>query len=319
MVIVTFVLAISFFLSSILPASFAQQTRRRVVDDSDPTISYTIGAADDQPGQWAAMDATKQDAKCAAVNCLNVVDAAQVHGGTWHEGYGSVTISYTFNGTGIAAYFISSNPSGATANTSFFIDGELSQTVGGATNGMASPLSYNVQVFAISNLQDRSHELVISQSSGSSTLMFDYLTYEELVPDVASSGDLTSPTSAGVQTTTQPADPLRVPGSRGVARSVVGAAVATALVGTLLLIVAAGIFLRLRKRKSVAILMTSIMKLNRKSAALTDPMLQIYPILRSNIASLITSSPTIMNRQQVWLSIIPALKNITILTASLLL
>lgn len=79
-------------------------------------------------------------------------------------------------------------------------------------------------------------------------MMFDYLTYEELVPA------LTSPTSAGVQGTTQPADPLRVPGSRGVTRSVVGVAVATTLVGTLLLlVVAAGIFLKLRKRKSVAI------------------------------------------------------------------
>ncbi|KAG8959565.1 hypothetical protein FRC00_001446 [Tulasnella sp. 408] len=86
-------------------------------------------------------------------------------------------------------------------------------------------------------------------------MMFDYLSYEEVVPDVASSDHLTSPTSAPVQTTTQPADPLRVPGSRGVARSVVGAAVASALVGILLLVVAGGIFFRLRKRKSVAILL----------------------------------------------------------------
>lgn len=254
MVILTFVLAISFFLSSILPASIAQQVRRRVVDDSDPGISYTDGTTDGQPGQWAAMDATKQDVKCAAVNCWNVLDAQQVHGGTWHEGYGSVTISYTFNGTGIAAYFVSSNPSDATADTSFFIDGQLSQTVVGPTNGMASPLSYNVPVFAISNLQDGAHELVISQSGGSSIMMFDYLTYEELVDDDASSNGLTTATSAGAQATTGPVDPLRVPSSHGVARSTAGAAVASALIGTLLLVVAVGIFLSRRTRKNLAIL-----------------------------------------------------------------
>ncbi|KAG8935291.1 hypothetical protein FRC01_003042 [Tulasnella sp. 417] len=184
-----------------------------------------------------------------------MVDIEIWNAGTWHEGYGSVAISYTFNGTGIAVYFISSDQSDTPANTSFFIDGQLSQTVGGAPNGIASPLSYTMQVFAVSNLQDQSHELFISQSgSSSAALILDYLTYEESVADPAYSDDLTTPTSAAAQAATEPVDPLRVPASHGTERSAAGGAVAGALIGTLLLVVAVGVFLKLRNRRRPALL-----------------------------------------------------------------
>lgn len=174
--------------------------------------------------------------------------------GTWHQGSGPVTISYTFDGTGVAAYFVSSNQSSPIANISFFIDGRLSQAFGGAINGMDGPLSYGVQLFAVSDLPDQPHELVISQNGGSSPLMFDYLTYDGIATDVASSDGLSPPTAtaAAVQASTAPVDPLRVPASHGTARSVVGAAAASALIGTLFLLVAVELFLRVRKRKNLA-------------------------------------------------------------------
>lgn len=173
--------------------------------------------------------------------------------GTWHQGYGPVTISYTFNGTGVAAYFVFSNQSNPIANISFFIDGQLSQAFGGAINGMDGPLFYNVQLFAVSGLPDQPHELVISQNGGSSPMMFDYLTYDGVAADVASSDGLSSSTAmaAAVRASAAPVDPLRVPASHGAARSVVGAAVASALIGTLFLVVAVKLLLRVRKRKSL--------------------------------------------------------------------
>ncbi|KAG9019245.1 hypothetical protein FRB90_004807 [Tulasnella sp. 427] len=248
-------LIIFLFLSSTIQLSKALQLRTQVVDDSDSAISYTFGTVDDQPGQWITMDATQQATVCAAVDCEGVLDTTQVYQGTWHEGHGSVTLSYTFNGTGVAAYFVTSNKSRASANITFLVDGQQLQAVAGQLEASAEPFAYNVQAFSVSGLSDQQHHLVISQTGDSSVLLFDYLTYNEVLAEVDGSDNLSTATAVALQATAEPVDPLRVPASHGAARITVdkmGAAAASALIGTFLLVVIVEVVFRLRKRRRLA-------------------------------------------------------------------
>lgn len=203
-----------------------------------------------------------------AICCSSVAYEAECGPvGTWHEGRGSVDATYNFVGTGVAAYFINSNRAGAITNMSFFIDGEMLETYAGAAIGATDTASYNVVGFSTSNLANVAHQLRISQVGGSSALMLDYLTYDEVdgqpseTPSPFIQATLESaisgPTDISEDTEATQAssnlNPLETVPTDGTARptssDTMAAAAVGAVVGTLALLLAVEVYLRVRRKR----------------------------------------------------------------------
>ncbi|CDO74421.1 hypothetical protein BN946_scf184867.g19 [Trametes cinnabarina] len=162
-----------------------------VVDDSDPTISYSPS------NQWSI--GTTCDV------CTIHPDPSFSRGGNWHDTTyipqtqsSPMSISYSFTGVAVQVFNILPPlvPAAPTTHTdlTFTLDGV---SVGSYRNDPSSgaDFQYNVQVFSQDDLDFRQHTLVIETTSGiESVVLFDYIVYTVPDPPPSSPPTIQSPT-----------------------------------------------------------------------------------------------------------------------------
>lgn len=139
------------------------------VDDASPMWTYT--------GLWRARG---PGFPCSA--CVQNPDPSQAFDNTWHDTSAiSATASITFNGISVSVYAI------LPVNTSFAIIDQY----GFSLNGVAStPFNinatgnyiYNTRIFSASSLDPGSSTTLSIAMTGQSTILLDYLVYDNGAP-----------------------------------------------------------------------------------------------------------------------------------------
>lgn len=150
----------------------------RTIDDQlgDPTTNtYPVYSP---VGDW------QQGATCS--DCAIKPDVSKAFDGTWHDstfypGSTPKSVSVTFNGSAVYAFFITSPVLTTTTTTQTHLNFTLDNTLVGAfdfTPDASSTYTYNHSVFSKAGLSDAEHTLVMTTGGTTAALLlFDYVIY----------------------------------------------------------------------------------------------------------------------------------------------
>lgn len=191
---------------------------------------------------------------CAS--CIAQPDKNTVYNGTWHHTTDDSTIdtqdtimTIQFTGTAVYVYCVIANSisvnAGTTANYDFTLDGEGAGTYHHDEENTTS-YYYNVPVFAVTDLDNTSHELVVNVNGGagvvgSSLMLFDYFTYTH--EDEGPRSSSVAPSSTASTSETAQADSTKSSNIGAIVGGVVGGVGGIAVLGALL-------FFFMRRRKN---------------------------------------------------------------------
>ncbi|KAG8842608.1 hypothetical protein FRB96_005247 [Tulasnella sp. 330] len=161
------------------------EASQTVIDDSDPIIDYQ------PPSRWQV------NAPGQPKTGLAAPDPGLVRNSTWHDvsydiGIAAVSLSFPFNGTGLAVYCMlwhlanadsdgpSSNPNLSLTTLSFTLDGTLagSYTSGPYQHVASTTYSYNVSVFQNLAIPAGAHTFSMNLEPNSMALFDYYVIYD---------------------------------------------------------------------------------------------------------------------------------------------
>ncbi|KIJ96144.1 hypothetical protein K443DRAFT_107695 [Laccaria amethystina LaAM-08-1] len=173
----TAILRSTFLLLTLLTLSSAVLVNRTIDDEYGDPITSTFPVYS-PIGDW------QQGANCS--DCAIKPDVSKAFDGTWHDStfYPDSTpksVSVTFNGVAVYAFFITSPVLTTTTTTQTHLNFTLDNALIGAydfTPDASSTYTYNHSVFSKTGLSNGEHTLVMTTGGTTAALLlFDYVIY----------------------------------------------------------------------------------------------------------------------------------------------